>query len=109
MEPFGRVVTVDLGEVGIFPYFQGTEVRKRIAGGRDMNLKAIQNWTGVRVRMKGDEEDGYFGIILEGRDDEDMQRAFDMAEDLVEIVTKEVYEDFPECRLWAEGLRAATR
>jgi len=63
--------------------------RPKLLGGKGTNLHHIQDQTSVKVDLKGFDEDGYMEFVLVSQDDESMDKAATMCEDLIGTVFQE--------------------
>ena len=66
--------------------------RSRLLGIEGVNIHRIQDQTGVRVDLNGDDEDGYLEFVLIGRDEQMMDMASSMCDDLITAVCDEYDE-----------------
>lgn len=66
--------------------------RPKLLGGKGGNIHHIQDQTGVRVDLNGNDDDGYLEFVLTSNDDRNMDKASSMCEDLIETV----FDEFDE-------------
>lgn len=65
--------------------------RPKLLGNRGSHVFHIQDQTGVTVELSGVDEDGYLEMALTAKDEESMDRAANMCDDLINTVFDEYY------------------
>jgi len=73
--------------------------RPKILGNKGANVFHIQDQTGVNVELKGSDEDGYMEFVLVAKDEDSMDRAASMCEDLIGTV----FDEFEDWRKHSHG------
>ena len=66
--------------------------RHKILGVRGENLRRIKDWTGVKVVLRGSDEEGWIRLELKGPDDRRVDQAMEMCEHLIIAVYEERLE-----------------